>query len=282
VEIATPPPKAPKVNHHATGGPTKAASRHIFPFFELPTELQDQIYDTCARDATKIRILTKPTKGDPKGGVTCCHPLTRVCQTTRDEIHLRLDIAAPVVIAHVTDFDLTAVKAYVKQLEKTGRISGFYTLTGTRKIVLNLRISASWCKHPDFTALWHNCDWLIDNTRHTHKLNIKYRTTHAESLEAAKWPMAQITSGDAARQIIWNQIAASFHKYVWVVNAGQIVASIAGAVKNLEELMREEGRNVGRSNWYRQLEQSMLYQREAMMQERKKTEAQMLWWAATE
>ncbi len=94
--------------------------------------------------------------------------------------------------------------------------------------------------------------------------------------------MAQITSGDAARQIIWNQIAASFHKYVWVVNAGQIVASIAGAVKNLEELMREEGRNVGRSNWYRQLEQSMLYQREAMMQERKKTEAQMLWWAATE
>jgi len=133
----------------------------------------------------------------------------------------RLAVTTPETFINVPDFDLTALKRYVRDIDKRISNNAHFDITAGHKLIVNLHITASWARNPDVLALEHDCKWLSNKTK-PHNFNIVYRTKHVEDLQSARGPMdygmtwsSCATFGVEDKSSGWGQIKWSFPKYAW-------------------------------------------------------------------
>ncbi|KAK3054151.1 hypothetical protein LTR09_004929 [Extremus antarcticus] len=255
--------------------------RQTFPFMNLPAELQNAIYDLSAKDAVDVTIVTE---GKLKGALTGAHPLLLVFNhKVQNDFRARLALAAPVATAHITDFDFTALKRYLKHLEstKTGKAS-FDLTAGAHKLVVGLTITADWYNNSDIMKLERDCKWLKTKTRDSHNFNITYHIAEVEELELAKqWFEFDLFSPKDWTNG-WGQIGYAFHKYAYELDWRAKLEVEYGLLVAEEGKWVQAGEAEGRSLSWDLLGAELHRQRTALDDETSRLDEQLQDWADDE
>ncbi|KAK5123220.1 hypothetical protein LTR85_003419 [Meristemomyces frigidus] len=164
------------------------------PLLDLPAELRNDIYEYVAINSGAA--LHRRTKGKLASGTALC----RVSKQVRDEYQAVLYISAPIIDAHVKNFDFSHIVTFLNKLSER-ELSALPTLNSPthRKLRIHLEITRECPQNPEGLQ-----KWLVRREHPTKKgkrINVEYT---ASGDQTVMWVCGQI---DGAAYYVHHRLA---------------------------------------------------------------------------
>ncbi len=148
--------------------------------------------------------------------MTSDHSLSLVSKRLRDEFELRLAIMAPIVTAHVIDFDMAALRAFARHIEadtKVG-IAAFDRSAGFRMLIVQYTVKVCWPEISDKLATERDCPWL--GKPHMDNLNVRHRFVSVGYMgEVKDDKRLALPCYKTDRENGWAEIDYALQKHTW-------------------------------------------------------------------
>ena len=181
----------PGVTNHAVRGSARITKRNAavvvdiikttsppspFPFLELPTEIQDIIYDFHLADMV-AHVVVKS-----RGRLAIKSPLLLVCRKVHSDLHTRMTWTCPKIIVDVTDCAFQTLKAFMDRIERDAATKGpSLEFWKDKKMVIRLTLSPSWTYSETLINGRCNCmDWMYSKAFNKARLDITYEVKAIE------------------------------------------------------------------------------------------------------